>query len=1066
MHSLRAAAELLGAAATPDLLAGVVGAIGFDQVPATLDDDTRRGLGLPAEVLEARVASGRGALRALILTARGVTPMRDLLGRVASRLASRAPQALWLVAIADANGALGIAVWHTDRTPPRIAALVAQRARILDSDAESLRALSAAAAGADIAVHQRWIEILGREALSRRFYRTLEQCVRRLAGSSSVGEDTQRSELALLHSSRLLFLAFLEAKGWLDGDREFLAHHFDACMAAGGSYHRRVLLPLFFGTLNTPRRGRAPTARAFGAVPFLNGGLFARTPAERAIPRCLFSDEAFGVLLQDLFGHFRFTAHEQTATWSEAAVDPEMLGRAFESLMASRERRASGAFFTPYALVERVTGAALEHAIAISHDAVTAERLMTGGALTGGERVSLRERISTITVLDPACGSGAFLVHALERLSVLLLQLGDERSRTAVRRSVLTSAIFGVDRNPLAVWLCELRLWLSVVVDADEEDPAAVRPLPNLDRNVRVGDSLAGSGFETLEPARDGGGAALRRLRDRYARATGRRKETLARELDRVERGLAVAGVEARLASVTSARRDVVLADRGRDLFGERTRARAAASQLRAALRSRAAALRTEHRHLTSGGALPFSFAVHFGDIAQRGGFDVVLGNPPWVRIHRIPSADRDRLRRDFFAYRHAAWEAGAAQAHAGRGFAAQVDLATLFVEQSVRVTRNGGIVALLVPVKLWRSLAGGGLRRLLMRDTRLHMLEDHSLARTSFDAATYPSLLVAERCRPDAPAPVMKAAAHCSDGTRIEWQMPLPSVPWDASAGSPWLLIPNEVRAAFDRVRDAGVPLAASVLGRPYLGVKCGCNDAFIVRALRERGGVAQVVGGGGCQGDIEASLLRPIIRGESVKRWRRVRSGEQLIWTHDERGLPLERLPPFAARWLARWARALAARSDARHRGRWWSLFRTEAARHDRPRVVWADMGRTPRALFVAAGDAAVPLNSCYVIRCRDDEDAMAFTALLNSPLAAAWLAIPAEPARGGYRRYLGWTMALLRVPARWDRARDVLAPLGVRAYENPESVSEAELLAAALDAYGLSHRDVAPLLAWPQW
>jgi hypothetical protein len=107
-------------------------------------------------------------------------------------------------------------------------------------------------------------------------------------------------------------------------------------------------------------------------------------------------------------------------------------------------------------------------------------------------------------------------------------------------------------------------------------------------------------------------------------------------------------------------------------------------------------------------------------------------------------------------------------------------------------------------------------------------------------------------------------------------------------------------------------------------------------------------------------------------------------------------------------------------------------------------------------------VPLNTCYVLRCRDDRDAATLAALFNSPLIAAWLDAIAEPARGGYRRYLGWTMSALPLPADWDRARQVLAPLAVRAMEGA-SLGDTELLAAACDAYRLSVRAMSPLIEW---
>jgi hypothetical protein len=128
----------------------------------------------------------------------------------------------------------------------------------------------------------------------------------------------------------------------------------------------------------------------------------------------------------------------------------------------------------------------------------------------------------------------------------------------------------------------------------------------------------------------------------------------------------------------------------------------------------------------------------------------------------------------------------------------------------------------------------------------------------------------------------------------------------------------------------------------------------------------------------------------------------------------------------------------------------------------VVWSDFGRTPRAAILAAGDATVPLNSCYVLPCDDPADALALAALLNGPLAAAWLNAIAEPARGGWRRYLAWTVALLPLPQDWPRARTILAPLAERALAGAPPSDEA-LLAAACRAYRMRREDVAPLIAW---
>jgi len=1028
--------------------------IGCPGDPLPLDAPSRTALGIPDECRSALVARGPGTLRALLLEMHGDRPVRDVLVALARRMATRAPHLLWLAIATASNGRnVALAAWMPRQSGARVAALVVERTRIVDSDAETLCALAAAMDPVDVLTHAKWFGVLGREAVTRRFYRTLERLVGELArGASGRAPNESRREIALLYGSRLLFLSFLEAKEWLDGDRAFLSRAYDACMSERGGFQRRVLVPLFFGTLNTPVAARAAVARALGRIPFLNGGLFARSATERLHADLTFDDADLGRFFSELLTRYRFTAREESADWSEAAVDPEMLGRAFESLMVGRMRRETGAFFTPHELVARVTDEAIGGVLGISlTDLVPNADSPVPLGITAKEGV--RERVSTLRFLDPACGSGAFLVHALERVSDLLRALGDPRPTTVLRRGVLTTSIFGVDLNPTAVWLCQLRLWLSVVIDSPTGDPSRVAPLPNLDRHIRVGDALAGDDVGRGPiPVPTG----IARLRARYARAVGVRKRNLARALDHAERAHALTCLDRRIDRLTAGRRDILTAARGRNLFGERGTLTPPAQEALAELRDDLRATRARRRTLAAGGALPFTFATHFGDVMSSGGFDVVIGNPPWVRVHRIPSEMRTVLRRDYQTYRSAAWRDGAASARAGVGFAGQVDLAALFVERSLAVARTGGIVALLVPSKLWRSLAGGGVRRLLATEHRLLTLEDWSDAPSVFDAAVYPSLIVAARGTPEAARPDVRVTIHKAR-VAATWSMQTCELAVDDSPGAPWLALPPLVRRAFDAVRNAGTAFAATAFGPPLLGVKSGCNGAFVVTSA-----AGAITSENGAAVDIESHLLRPLVRGESVSRWRVVGNTERLIWTHGADARPLDRLPPRAERWFRVWRRRLVARADARSGTRWWTLFRTEAAACDVARVVWADFGRAPRAAVLTAGDPAVPLNTCYVARCADLDDAYALAAVLNSPLAAAWLGAIAEPARGRFRRYLGWTMALLPLPSNWSCARALLAPLGASgaAGRPPADVA---LLEAVTLAYGLRLRTVRPLLDW---
>jgi len=434
---MRAAAALLSNVRSTSALLDLLRAVGLAHDAAPLSDEDRAALELQS-LGHPWLASAGGGVRVLIAEIPADVSLRETLQRVSRVLSSRAPNVLWLAALVQRGAAetAAIAGWSADSTRGRmrVGSFVWEPSHVVDSDAETLCAVAAISAEEDILLHARCLEVIGRESLTRRFYRALRAHVESLSTSLPPSVDAADARhVALLYASRLLFLCFLEAKGWLNGERAFVAARFDECMRDGGRFHHRVLLPLFFGTLNTPISRRARAARAFGTVPFLNGGLFTRTSVERRIGTARFPDAALGAMLEELFLRFRFVAREDSATWSEASVDPEMLGRAFESLMAATDRRAAGVYYTPHELVTHVADEALRNVTTVS---------------------AARD----LRVLDPACGSGAFLVHVLERLASIRHDGGEAGGIAALRRDVLRRSIFGVDLNPTAVWLCELRL--------------------------------------------------------------------------------------------------------------------------------------------------------------------------------------------------------------------------------------------------------------------------------------------------------------------------------------------------------------------------------------------------------------------------------------------------------------------------------------------------------------------------------------------------------------------------------------------------------------------------------
>ncbi|HEX2120330.1 MAG TPA: N-6 DNA methylase, partial [Thermoanaerobaculia bacterium] len=354
-----------------------------------------------------------------------------------------------------------------------------RRLRRLDVDLDdptphAVDRLNLLAAGDEASLPRVFDRALDRESVTREFFQRFRNAVRDVAGAlAETCPDEERETLdgeALLILSRLLFLSFIQEKGWLNGERRFLVDRLEHDESRGREFFSGVLAPLFFGCLNTPLHERKLAAMKLGRIPYLNGGLFEPSPFEQRHRTLHLPNDVMRRVLEEVFEKFDFRINEGDAAGTH--VDPEMLGKVFESLMAADERAASGSFYTPKEIVDVLT----ERAI--------------GDWLGTGEPAALLGKLNSITVLDPACGSGAFLLSALSAIERRYRSLAAEAGiqvPCGLRRRIVAQSLYGVDLKPEAVRLCELRLWLAIVSESDAE---TIEPLPNLDRNILQGNSL------------------------------------------------------------------------------------------------------------------------------------------------------------------------------------------------------------------------------------------------------------------------------------------------------------------------------------------------------------------------------------------------------------------------------------------------------------------------------------------------------------------------------------------------------------------------------------------------
>ena len=543
------------------------------------------------------------------------------------------------------------------------------------------------------------------EAVTREFFkeykRVFDAALDKIGG---FGPDESEQEAKKLFTqtlfNRLMFVYFISRKGWLsfDGDKDYLrALWRDYAANASGSegepnFRYDRLRPLFFGGLNNDGSqdltAYPDARRLIGKVPFLNGGLFEENDLDRLTDVTVL-DDVIRSIFDDLFGRFNFTVMESTPFDIEVAVDPEMLGKVFEELVTGRHE--SGSYYTPRPVVsfmcrESLKGFLQGRDTGLKDAAIArfVDDHDTSGVSVAGAR-SLGRALDEITVVDPACGSGAYLLGMMQELvevQTALYNAGlDAKSLYDLKLQIIERNLHGADIDPFAINIAMLRLWLSLAIEYDDDgDPP---PLPNLDFKIVCGDSLLGP-----DPSPENYGDLFRHqvnsvagqladLKAGYMEATGRPlKDDLKGK---------IAHVQARL---TAALDDSPAPPEAVD------------------------------------------WRVIFGEVfSRRGGFDVAIANPPYVNaleFARIHSNDyRQRIKANFNSTR-GAW-----------------DLYIPFFERSIQTLNQKGILSLITPNKYLSAPYAKELRRLITENGKMVSITDVSNIRIFPSAQVHPVISI-----------------------------------------------------------------------------------------------------------------------------------------------------------------------------------------------------------------------------------------------------------------------------------------------------------------------------------
>lgn len=515
------------------------------------------------------------------------------------------------------------------------------------------------------------------------------------------GRDEEECKLfASRLLGRLIFVWFLRKMDMVSEDIDYFnANHDDP-----GSYYRSKLERLFFRTLNTPVGDRSKEAS--GTIdlvtPYLNGGLFSPREDDWVEDETLSFPVGFFENLFEHFDSFNFTTDESTPEYEQVAIDPEMLGRVFESLLASQvestgeqARKAKGAFYTPREIVSYMCKESLRSYL--TKEKKDDIRLQKGvdklldtsdqdWAIAGTNslrdipedlRTYLSDSLSKLTTLDPACGSGAFPLAMLQLLAKLKLRLEPGLEPYSLKLSILQKNIFGADIEPMAVEISRLRSWLSLIVE--EKSLQSVEPLPNLEFNFVCANTLIPldtgelnlglfHDFQLTE--------GLEKIREQYFSET---QVEAKNKLRQQYLALTQAG-------------DKRLDD------------------------PRTSQLRSYNPFSNDSPADFFDPETMFG---VSDGFDLVLGNPPYVDYRKIDSITKSTIR-DYRLASHSK----------------MVNLYTYFFELGIKLLSQGGILAFISPQQYLIYPNCKGLRDII-RESNVVLLADFARVKV-FDASTY----------------------------------------------------------------------------------------------------------------------------------------------------------------------------------------------------------------------------------------------------------------------------------------------------------------------------------------
>ncbi len=660
---------------------------------------------------------------------------------------------------------------------------------------------------------------------------------------------------------RLVFLQFLQKKGWLGvennakwgtGDRNYIQNLF-LNSDYKDDFLEQVLEPLFFGMLNTKEKDRELLFKErhynlklityFKNIPYLNGGLFEsdnldditiKFPKELfSNPKCIEEERVFAgekedypytkyCGLLDFFSRYNFTIDESDPSDTEIGVEPEMLGKIFENLL--EDNKDKGAFYTPKEIVQYMCRESLISYL-LSDSKIKEENIRNFVLnhevnFDDKEKTYLLDKLKNVKICDPAVGSGAFPIGILNELYMCRITLNDpEYNRVNIKEEIVKDNIYGVDIEKGAVDIARLRFWLAIIVN--EKEPL---PLPNLDFKIMQGNSLIesykGTNLSSIvysSEDKDLFGNQLQKqidfnfdnktylkLKDKldkyYKTSNQHNKHELSKEINQ---------------EIITFLKNNAISYKNKEILKD-----------------------LEKLDLHANNEF-FLWHTWFNPVfEEKGGFDIVIGNPPYIQIEYMDNSLKNLYKNEGFDT-----------------FEKKGDVYCLFYERGLNLLKKNGLLCYISSNKWMKVGYGESLRELFI--TKYNPIRLIDLGANVFKNATVDTnilfVLKNKYQQKTNSCNIQKYSKNIINDIKQKEE----SISFDKS---PWAILNPIEQAIKSKIEEYGTPLKDWDISINY-GIKTGCNEAFIIDGVTKDRLIKE--------DPKSAEIIRPILRGKDIKRY-----------------------------------------------------------------------------------------------------------------------------------------------------------------------------------------------------